>query len=87
MAKTQTVRARVEPAVKRNAEAVLKKIGLTQSEAITLFLTQVALQKGLPFLIHVPNRQTQRAIKDARARKNLESFGSIEAWKKSVRSL
>ncbi len=87
MAKTQTVRARVEPTVKRNAEAVLKKIGLTQSEAITLFLTQVALHKGLPFPIHVPNRQTQRAIKEARARKNLESFGSIEAWKKKARSL
>ena len=87
MAKTQTVRARIEPKVKRNAEAVLKKIGLTQSEAITLFLTQVALHKGLPFPVHVPNRATRQAIKETRAGKNLETFDSIEAWKKRVRSL
>ena len=37
MAKTETVRARVEPELKRDAEAVLRKIGLTSSEAITLF--------------------------------------------------
>lgn len=36
MGKTETIRARVEPALKRDAEAVLKKIGLTSSEAITL---------------------------------------------------
>ena len=87
MSKTETIRARVEPELKRGAEAVLKKIGLTSSEAITLFLAQVKLTKGLPFPVRVPNKQTRRALKEARARKNVETFDSLSAWAKKVRSL
>jgi DNA-damage-inducible protein J len=87
MAKTATVRARVEPELKRGAEAVLKKIGLTSSEAITLFLTQVKLTKRLPFPVGVPNEETLRALKEAKARKNLETFDSVQDWAKKMRSL
>ena len=87
MSKTDTIRARVEPKLKREAEAVLKKIGLTSSEAITLFLTQVKLTQGLPFPLRLPNKETKRAIKDARARRNVETFDSVSAWAKKVRSL
>jgi DNA-damage-inducible protein J len=54
MAKTETIRARVEPELKREAEAVLKALGLNASEAITLFYRQVALRRGLPFEIKAP---------------------------------
>jgi DNA-damage-inducible protein J len=87
MGKTETIRARVEPALKRDAEAVLKKLGLTSSEAITLFLAQVKLTKGLPFPVRVPNKETRRAIREARERKNVETFDSVSAWAKKVRSL
>jgi DNA-damage-inducible protein J len=86
MAKTETVRARVEPALKRDAEAVLRKIGLTSSEAITLFLTQVKLTNGLPFPVNVPNRRTRQAIREARAGKDIETFGSVAEWARKVRS-
>jgi len=87
MGKSETIRASVEPRLKREAEAVLKKIGLTPSEAITLFLTQVKLTKGLPFPVRVPNAETRRAIREARARKDLETFESVADWAKSVREL
>ena len=87
MGKSETIRARVEPRLKRDAEAVLKKIGLTPSEAITLFLTQVKLTKGLPFPVRVPNAETRRAIREARARKDLETFETVSEWAKSVRDL
>ena len=87
MGKTETIRARVEPSLKRDAEAVLKKIGLTPSEAITLFLTQVKLTKGLPFPLRVPNAETRRAIGEARARKDLETFETVSDWAKTVRDL
>jgi len=87
MGKTETVRARIEPKLKRSAEAVLKKIGLTSSEAITLFYTQIKLANGLPFPLRVPNRETKRAIREARARKNVESFESVSEWAKNTRSL
>jgi DNA-damage-inducible protein J len=87
MGKTETIRARVEPALKRDAEAVLKKLGLTSSEAITLFLAQVKLTKGLPFPLRLPNKETTRALKEARERRNVETFDSVSAWAKKVRSL
>lgn len=58
--KTETMRARVEPALKRDVEAVLKKVGLTPSEAITLFLTQVKLHQGLPFELTVPKGKKKK---------------------------
>ena len=87
MRKTQTVRARIEPKLKRSAEAVLKKIGLTSSEAITLFYTQIKLMNGLPFPLRIPNKETRRAIREARARKNIETFRSASEWAKNARSV
>ena len=87
MPKTKTIRARVEPRLKREAEAVLKKIGLTSSEAITLFLTQVRLTNGLPFPVRVPNKETRQAIRDAKTRKGLETFESASDWAKKMRTL
>ena len=86
MSKTDTVRARVAPELKRDAEAVLRKIGLTSSEAINLFLTQVKLSKGLPFPVRVPNKTTRRAVSDANARKDVEQFTSVSAWTRKTRS-
>ncbi|MGH6896890.1 MAG: type II toxin-antitoxin system RelB/DinJ family antitoxin [Geminicoccaceae bacterium] len=65
MAKTETIRARVEPELKREAEGVLKSLGLNASEAITLFYRQVALRRGLPFEIRLPNETTRAAMRDA----------------------
>ena len=87
MSKTQTVRARVEPELKRGAEAVLKKLGLTSSEAITLFYTQVKLTKGLPFPLRVPNKQTKRALNEVRGRKNVEVFATASKWAKKARAV
>ena len=81
MAKTETIRARVEPDVKREAEAVLKALGLNASEAITLFYRQVALRRGLPFEIKLPNETTRAAIRDALEGKDLTEWSDLDALK------
>jgi DNA-damage-inducible protein J len=58
MAKTEFVRARIEPTLKRNVEQVLAQLGLTTTEAITLFFRQMELRKGLPFPVELPNTET-----------------------------
>lgn len=68
MAKTTTIRARIEPKLKAEAEAVLAKLGLTPSDAIRLLYHQVKLSKSLPFEIAVerkPNAETRRALRDS----------------------
>ena len=64
MAKTETIRARVEAKLKADAEAVLDELGLTASDAIRLFYKQVALRRGLPFDVVIPNAATRKAMRD-----------------------
>ena len=45
MARTSNVFARVEPEIKQQAESVLEQLGIPMSNAIGIFLRQVAMQK------------------------------------------
>ncbi len=71
MNKTSTVRARMEPDLKDRAEKVFRKLGLTSTQAITLFYKQVELRNGLPFEIVIPNKTTLRTFGETDAGKNL----------------
>ena len=53
------IKADIEPQLKASAEAIFKELGLTTSEAITLFFQQVSLQKDLTFLVNIPNETTE----------------------------
>jgi len=87
MAKSEMIRARVEPALKHDAEAVLDRLGMTPTEAITLFYKQVTLYRGLPFPVRIPNAATRKALHEARTRKSIETFDSVTAWAKEMRAL
>jgi DNA-damage-inducible protein J len=54
MARTSNVFARVEPELKEQAETVLNELGIPMSNAISIFLKQVVLQRGIPFEIKLP---------------------------------
>jgi DNA-damage-inducible protein J len=64
MGKTGYITARVEPMLKARAERVLAKVGVSTTEAITMFLSQVVLNDGLPFDMRVPNAETRKAIEE-----------------------
>ncbi|MDE0150072.1 MAG: type II toxin-antitoxin system RelB/DinJ family antitoxin [Rhodospirillaceae bacterium] len=81
MAKTDTIRARVEPGLKHDAEAVFSMLGLTATEAIRLFYKQVTLQNGLPFAVKIPNAESREALRQAEERENLTEYGSLEDLK------
>jgi len=74
MAKTDMIRARVESRLKANAEAVLDELGLTASDAIRLFYKQIAMRKGLPFDVVVPNASTRKAIRDVEEGRALSHY-------------
>jgi len=78
MIKTSTISARIDPELKNKAERVFKELGLSSSQAITLFYKQVELQQGLPFTVRIPNNLTADALEEARSRSNLESFNTTE---------
>ena len=65
--KTGYINARVTPDLKNEAEKILSALGVSTSEAVTMFLHQVVLNKGIPFPVRVPNAQTAAAINSAKA--------------------
>lgn len=54
MAKTSNIFARVEPEIKEQAEMVLDQLGIPMSNAISIFLRQIVIQKGIPFEMKLP---------------------------------
>ncbi len=81
MAKTEMIRARMEPEIKHDAEAVFKALGLSPTEAITLFYRQVSLHNGLPFAVKIPNAETGEAMRQAIAGEDLTEWSDLDAIK------
>ncbi len=71
MSKTSTIRARMEPDLKDKAEHIFQQLGLTTTQAITLFYKQVELQKGLPFDVAIPNKTTLKTFSNTDAGRDL----------------
>jgi DNA-damage-inducible protein J len=84
--KTAIVHARVEPQMKQKAEGVLRKLGLTPTEAIRIFYRQIALRGGLPFPVAIPNALTASTLEKSRRGEDVEQFNSLDAlfenWEK-----
>ncbi|HED06496.1 MAG TPA: type II toxin-antitoxin system RelB/DinJ family antitoxin [Ignavibacteria bacterium] len=62
MPKSAVIQARIDPSVKTKAQKILSKLNISMSEAISLFLTQVSLNKGIPFEIKIPNKLTRDTL-------------------------
>ena len=76
--KTAAVHSRIQPELKEQAETILHRLGLSPTEAIRLFYTQIALRNGLPFDVAIPNEETVQSLEDSRAGRDLERFDSVE---------
>jgi DNA-damage-inducible protein J len=71
MGKTTTVRARIEPALKDRAESVFHRLGMSATQAITIFYRQVELRGGLPFDVAIPTATTRRTLESTDAGRDL----------------
>lgn len=75
--KTKMIHARIDPKLKKSTDAIFSEIGLSTTEAIRLFLTQVQLHRGLPFPVSVPNQETIQAMRDANEGAPLKEYRSF----------
>lgn len=76
--RTSYLNVRIDPATKAAGNKVLQKVGLSPSDAISLFYKQVELHNGLPFAVQTPNAETRRAITEARSGKLKRYSGSAK---------
>ncbi len=82
MAKTETLHMRIDADLKSNAEYLLNQLGMSTTEAVSIFLRQVILNRGLPFDVKLPkyNEETEEAMKEAREiSKNGKGFKDIDS--------
>lgn len=76
--KTAIIQARVEPDTKSKAERILRQLGMTPTEAIRVFYTQICLRGGLPFPVEIPNQLTTDTLSKSQRGEDVEEFSSLE---------
>ena len=84
----ETTSIKLDKEVKDQAKLIFKELGMTMGEAVNIFLTQVTLQKGLPFDVKIPNDKTKKAIEEARKGINMEvtSIEEIMAEREQIKN-
>ncbi len=86
MNKSATIQARIDPSVKIKAQRILNKLNISMSEAITIFLTQVSLTKGIPFEIKIPNELTEETLRKAENGEELHEVPDVKQLFKELNS-
>ena len=79
MPKTAVIQARIDPEVKEKAQKVFDALHISMSEAISVYLTQVALHRAIPFQIRIPNEITLAALAEAEDKRDLDSAQSVDS--------
>ena len=57
MQRAAMIHARMEPELKQDVESIFRALGMTTTEAVTLFYKQVKMRRGLPFSVEVPDEE------------------------------
>ena len=65
MNKTATVRALMNPDKKQSVTKILKRLGITHSEAINIFYSLIEEYRGFPFDLKLPDSNSQKNISTA----------------------
>ena len=78
MTKSAMIRARMDPSLKEEAENIFEALGLSATQAITLFYQQVKWYRGLPFEVRVPNEVTLKTFEETGAGQHLVHFENAQ---------
>lgn len=85
--KTDVVRARIETRVKKDAEGILKRLGVSHSTFINMSYRAVVEAKGIPLSLHIPNAETAKVLREARKsakRGKYTKVATLEAFSASL---
>ena len=84
MNRTATVRARMEPGLKSDVEDLLERLGVTTTDAITMFFSQIRLRQGIPFPVEVPNESTRRTFEATDRGEELHAYRNLDEMFKAL---
>lgn len=88
MPRAAMIHARMEPELKQNVESIFRALGMTTTEAVTLFYKQVKMRHGLPFTVEVPDEELdawqreeiKKGIEEMRAGKLIDHADVVKRW-------
>ena len=87
---TSTIAFRVKPEIKRRADDLFARLGMTTSTAMNILLMQTLEHRGFvsPIVLdddgETPNDTTLSAMRDLDANRNLSRYDSVDAMLKDV---
>ena len=88
MPRVAMIHARMEPELKQNVESIFRALGMTTTEAVTLFYKQVMMRRGLPFTVEVPDEELdiwqreeiKKGMEEMRDGKLIDHSDVIKRW-------
>lgn len=88
MPRAAMIQARMEPELKQNVESIFRALGMTTTEAVTLFYKQVKMRNGLPFAVEVPDEELdtwqreeiKKGLEEMRAGKLIDHSEVVKRW-------
>ena len=88
MQRAAMIHARMEPELKQNVESIFRALGMTTTEAVTLFYKQVMMRRGLPFTVEVPDEELdiwqreeiKKGMEEMRAGKLVDHSDVVKRW-------
>jgi len=78
MAGKTTIQIRVDEDLKKQAVDVFRKMHMTLSQAIKLFLGQAVSQEGIGIELRTPSKKLQQAMDEVEAGIGLHEVNSVE---------
>ncbi len=78
MSKKAIIQTRIDSGLKEEAMEILSQLNITMSEAISLYLAQISLHKGIPFEIKIPNDITTQTLKDSEDGKGMNKAENVD---------
>ncbi len=73
-----SIHAKIDPQTKRDAKRVLDELGLSMTEAISLYFRQVVLRRGIPFEISIPNKVTASTLRKSKKGEELHEVSDVD---------
>ena len=88
MPRAAMIHARMEPELKHDVESIFRALGMTTTEAVTLFYKQVKMRHGLPFAVEVPDEELDawqreeitKGLEEMRSGKLIDHADVVKRW-------
>ena len=77
--KTANVNVRIQENIKKQAEEILKTIGISRATAIDIFYRQIILNNGIPFSLTIPKSLPIREDMDEQEFNTMIGTGYLQA--------